>query len=91
VRFLIFLNKPTLPSKVRIGKKLRNLVDEVDSYLADANVDYIRNYSPYAIKNRAFRENSYVYVGHNDVMEMALLLVREEQIRHPDATSLRQG
>lgn len=48
-------------------------------------------YSPYAIKNRAIRENSYVYVGHNDVVEVTLFLVREEQIRHPDAISFRQG
>lgn len=48
-------------------------------------------YSPYAIKNRAIRVNSYVYVGHDDVVEVTLFLVREEQIRHPDAISFRQG
>jgi hypothetical protein len=48
-------------------------------------------YSPYAVENGAVRKDAYVYVGHDDVVEMTLLLVGEEQIRHPDAISLRQS
>lgn len=40
---------------------------------------------PYAIEDRTVRENAYVDVGHNNVVEMPLFFVREKEVGHPDS------
>lgn len=38
-----------------------------------------------AVQDGSVREDAYVDVGHDDVVEVAFFLVGEEEIRHPDS------
>jgi hypothetical protein len=41
-------------------------------------------YLPYTVKYVSVWKDSYVQVGLNDVVELSVLLVPEEGVRHPD-------
>lgn len=45
---------------------------------------------PDAVKNDPIRMYPDVEVGHDDVVKLTLLLVREEQVRHPNSGGVRQ-
>ena len=45
---------------------------------------------PYTVEYFAVGEDANVDVGHDDVMKMALALVGEEEIGHPDLIRIRQ-
>lgn len=48
-------------------------------------------YSPDTVEDGAVREDADVDIGHDDVVEVALLLVGEEQVRHPYPGGVRQS
>ena len=48
-------------------------------------------HSPDAVEDAAVGVDADVQVGQNDVMEVSLLLVLEEEVRHPHHLRLGQG
>lgn len=45
----------------------------------------------YTVQYGTVGENSNVYIGHDDVVEMSLFLVRKEQVGHPNPASFGQS